>query len=148
MRALIKTIHLVSLCVFFGSIATYIFLGAITPEGDPQALALSREWVLTSTTYLTVISMCITGLTGLLLSGKPQRFWVWTKLLGFTVICLNTYFFVYPAIVESNLTLGIDEIKFQAALQNEAIFGAINIILILLLIVVAVTKPKLSREHI
>ena len=144
MKNLMKIVHLISLCVFFGSIVTYVFLGLITPETDMHALALNREWVLKSTTYLTGVAMCTTGFTGLVLSGKPKSFWVWAKLFSFMLICLNTYFFVYPAIVTSTLALGTDELKFLEALEYEAVFGAFNIVLILMSIVFAVSKPKLS----
>ncbi|UXI03685.1 hypothetical protein [Photobacterium sp. TY1-4] len=146
LRSILKTIHLVSLCIFLGSIATYIFLGELVPESNQMALALNRQWVLQSTTYLTIIAMCITGLTGVLLSGIPRARWIQIKLIGFVGILLNTFFFVYPAIQSSVELLGKDEQGFEAALMNEAIFGGVNILLILILIVIAIRKPKFSRQ--
>lgn len=146
MKSMLKILHLASLSVFVGSIATYIFFGALIPENSELAMELNREWVATSTFYLTIISMWITGLTGILMSGKPKKLWLWAKLTGFIGIGINTHLFIYPAIVESKSSLGINNDVFQSAMQQEAIFGAVNIILILSMISIAVLKPTFSKK--
>jgi hypothetical protein len=146
MKKLLKILHLISLSVFVGSIATYIFLGALVPENNELAMELNRQWVATSTLYLTITSIWVTGLTGILLSGKPNKPWLWAKLTGFIGIGINTHLFIYPAIVESKSFLGINNDAFQSAMQQEAIFGAVNIILILFMVSIAVLKPKFSRN--
>ncbi|MBU2713439.1 hypothetical protein [Zooshikella harenae] len=143
MRSLVKTIHLIALAVFLGSIITYIFAGVFIPEGNAHALTLNRQFVFTGTKLLTIPAMLVTGITGLLLMGKPNQRWLWVKLIGFVVIALNTYLFIYPAIDDSVAFLSENKIElFDGALMKEAIFGALNILLIIALVFVATKKPS------
>lgn len=146
MKSLLKVIHLISLSIFIGSIATYIFLGILIPNDSELAMELNREWVAKSTLYLTIVSLWITGLTGILMSGKPKELWLWGKVIGFICISVNTHLFIYPAIIESKSSLGINNDVFQNAMQQEAIFGAVNIIIILFLVIIAVLKPKFLKK--
>ena len=127
MKSLLKVIHLLSISVFIGSIATYVFIGALVPDNNALAMELNRIWVAKSTLYLTITSIWVAGLTGILMSGKPKQPWLWGKLLGFVGIAVNTHLFVYPAIIASRSTLSVKGEAFQNAMQQEAIFGAINI---------------------
>ena len=146
MKKLLKILHLTSLSIFVGSIATYIFIGALVPENNEMAMELNRRWIATSTWYLTITSMWVTGLTGILMSGKPKKPWLWAKLAGFIGIGINTHLFIYPAIMKSKSSLGTDSDAFQSAMLQEAIFGAVNIVLILFMISIAVLKPKFSKK--
>lgn len=146
MKSGLKILHLISLSIFIGSIASYIFFGALIPENDALAMKLNREWVATSTFYLTIVSLWVTGLTGILMSGKPKAPWLWAKLIGFICIVVNTHLFIYPAIIESKTSLGINNDAFQSAMQQEAIFGAINILIIVCMVTIAVLKPRFSNK--
>ena len=146
MKSLLKVVHLVSLSIFIGSIATYIFFGTLIPAGSEMAMELNREWIAKSTLYLTIGSIWSTGLTGILMSGKPKELWLWGKVLGFICIAVNTHLFIYPAIIESKSSLGTNSDVFQSAMQQEAIFGAVNIIIILFMVFIAVLKPAFSKK--
>ncbi|NIY83005.1 hypothetical protein [Vibrio hepatarius] len=145
MKSILKVIHLLSFAVFLGSISTYIFFGEIIAKDDLVAMGFNRDWVSTGTAYLTIGSMWITGITGMLMSGVPKKRWLWAKVFGFILIVLNTYIFIYPAIVLSRTALNDNSELFQSAMLQEAIFGAVNLLLIIILVAVATLKPKLRR---
>ncbi|MEH6631127.1 MAG: hypothetical protein V7776_09880 [Halopseudomonas aestusnigri] len=152
MKYLLKILHLISLSIFFGSIATFIFLGEIIPPDDLSALKISRELVASGTAYLTLPALFATGLTGILMSGKPKSRWLWSKVVGFILIALNTTAFIYPAIETSLLhmdshTNGSSSGAFTAAMQQEAIFGGLNLLLIFSLIAIATIKPSFKRRN-
>ncbi len=152
MRYSLKILHLISLSIFFGSIATFIFLGEIIPPDDLSALRISRELVASGTAYLTLPALFATGLTGVLMSGKPNTRWLWSKVIGFILIALNTIAFIYPAIEASLLhigthTNGSGSDEFTAAMQQEAIFGGLNLLLIFSLIAIATIKPSFKRKN-
>jgi len=147
MKNSLKAIHIIAITIFFGSIATYIYLGILVPENYPEALALNRQWIAACTGTLTIPALWITGFTGILLSGKPQNRWLWAKLIGFGIAAFNTQVFIYPAILKSVATVESNPTEFQSAMQQEALFGAINVLLILLLIGFAIAKPKLGQNR-
>lgn len=145
MKSIFKIIHLLSVSIFIGSIATYVFFGALVPNNNEVAMMLNREWVSTSTTYLTIVAMWVAGISGILMSGKPKSRWLWVKLVGFVMVALNTHLFISPAITTSLEALGNNDDLFKTATLQEAIFGAINLLMLIALVSVAVVKPKLSR---
>lgn len=147
MKSLLKILHLLGLSIFLGSIATYIFFGTLIQADDKLAMELNREWVVKSTYYLTITSLWITGLTGVLMSRVPKKPWLWAKLFGFIAIGINTHLFIYPAILKSKSSLGIHNDIFQNAMQQEAVFGAINIIIIVSMVSIATIKPKFSKKR-
>jgi len=146
MKTSLKILHIISLSIFLGSIATYIFLGSLISENQTVALELNRQWVASSTGYLTIPAMWLTGLTGLLMRRKSTARWLWAKLVGFIFIVLNTHVFIYPAILTSVTSVGENSIQFNEAMQQEAAFGAINLLLIITLIAIASIKPKFAGK--
>ena len=146
MKKLFKILHIISITVFFGSIATYILFGELITPNDTQAWELNRLLVAKGTLYLTLPAMWIAGISGLLMSGRPKTRWLWLKLGGFLVAAINTHVFVYPAIMTSLGAVNNNETLFQSAMLDEAVFGAVNVVLIITLVVVAVVKPKLGTK--
>lgn len=147
MKSTLKILHIIGLSIFLGSIVTYIFFSTLIQADDNLAMALNRQWVATSTYYLTICALWIIGLTGILMSRVPKTYWLWAKLFGFITIAINTHLFIYPAILESNNSLGINNDLFQTSMQQEAIFGAINIIIIIFLIAIAIVKPRFKKTN-
>ena len=145
MRYLLKVLHLLSLAIFFGSIVTYIFMGELVSGEGIASLKVSRELTASGTLYLTLPALFLTGLTGVLMSGKPNTRWLWSKVIGFILIAVNTKAFIYPAIEASVLNFDKPE-AYSTAMQQEVIFGGINLFLILSLIAIAVIKPRFKRK--
>ena len=151
MRYFLKTLHLISLSIFLGSITTFIFIGEAIPTGDIVALQTSRDLVASGTTFLTLPAFFVTGLTGILMSKKPKSRWLWAKLIGFILLAVNFIAFIYPAIEASVFYLGdpafgSSSVEYISAMQREAIFGGVNLILILSLIAIAAIKPSFKRK--
>lgn len=140
MKKALKVIHLIAVSCFLGSIVTYIVFGALAGK-DPVALHFNRAWVSSSTIYLTISAMWVAGITGLLMSGIPRANWLRAKLLGFVVILVNTYFLVSPAITQSLQYVDVGGDQFASAVRQEAVFGGVNLVLIVLLIALSVAKP-------
>lgn len=140
MKKTLKVIHLVAVSCFLGSIVTYIMFGILAGK-EPVALHFNRVWVNSSTTYLTISAMWVAGITGLLMSGIPRANWLKAKLLGFVVIVANTYMLVGPAVTQSLQHVDAGGDKFASAVRQEAIFGGVNLVLIVLLITLSVAKP-------
>lgn len=140
MKKALKVIHLVAVSCFLGSIVTYIMFGILAGK-EPVALHFNRIWVSSSTTYLTISAMWGAGMTGLLMSGIPRANWLKAKLLGFVVIVANTYMLVGPAVTQSLQYVDAGGDKFASAVRQEAIFGGVNLVLIVLLVTLSVAKP-------
>ena len=147
MRTFLKTLHLLGFVGFLGSIVTFIVLGQLLPEKQGLALRFNREWVAACTSYLTIPSLWLAGLSGIAMSGIPKVKWLWLKLFGFAAITANTYLLVNPAIKSSLKYMDTGGEPLTSALQHEAIFGGVNLILILLLIIIAIVKPQWGKRN-
>lgn len=145
MKLTIKIVHLIALACFLGSIITYITLSTFINEQNTNEILLNREWILQSTKFLTIPALLILIFTGIILTSFSRQKWHIFKIVGAVIILINTFFMILPAIENSLFQIEKDIEKFQLAMQQEAIFGAINLIFILLLIIISVkntTKRK------
>ena len=149
MRVFLKTLHLISLSIFLGSIISYIMICEITY--DDISLSFSRYFIMMGTQFLTIPAMWAVGITGIIISGIPKNLWMKIKAIGFMLVMLNTHLFIFPAIRDAVISLkDNNHVMFKSATSIEAIAGFVNIVLIITLIVVAVKKRQFlsrSREH-
>ncbi|GLT19123.1 hypothetical protein GCM10007938_29050 [Vibrio zhanjiangensis] len=146
MKSIFKIVHVIALSVFLGTIISYVLIGILSGENN---FSFSRDVVLTGTQYLTIPALWIVGFSGIMLSKKSFQGWKKAKIFGFLLIMFNTHFVILPAIKDSieSLNLG-DLIALDNALFVEAIAGSINLLLIVLTIIVAVTKWGHSKEKL
>ena len=146
MKSIFKIVHVIALSIFLGTIISYILIGILSGENN---LSFSRGVVLTGTQYLTIPALWIVGFSGIMLSKKSFQGWKRAKIFGFLLIMFNTHFFILPAIEDSIKYLNLGDLTASDnALFVEAISGSINLLLIVLMIIIAVTKWGHSKEKL
>ena len=150
----LKIFHLIGVVLFFGSILAHtvasIFASA---SGDPQILHIVRQLMQAETKFLLIPGIVLFFFSGvaMILVGKLNitklRWLTLHTVIGLFVV-LNAVFILLPAGNEllelshqvANGSLSIDDI--QTVKKTESIFGGINLIFCLLLVVLGVIKPK------
>lgn len=155
MNKFLKVCHLLGLAAFVGSIFGHILLGHLgNPETDLIGFA-----VLMQAKYMNVLILTTSGLAILLISGIPlmlrrgispkQHRWMGVKLVLVTLIVLNGAAVLTPlsadmmTIAQSAVNAGVLPGHFSELKQNEDIFGAANLAMILIVMSLAVIKPSL-----
>ena len=84
--------------------------------------------------------------------GLKQRFFQ-LKLLLITLVVINAYFFVVPAVTSAteiavrSLAQGQLLPEYKAAYMQESIFGAVNVLLIVAAAVIGVWKVGAKSTH-
>ncbi len=157
MNKLLKISHLIGLAVFLGSIPGHILLGGIgNSEADLPGFAVLITAKQLNVQYLTVPGLILTLLSGAALAIRrdinPMRArWLVAKLILVVLITLNGMLILGPlsqemAVAARNaVQLGALPVEFAALEQKEAIFGAVNLVMVFLVISLAVAKPALCR---
>ena len=159
MNKSLKILHFDGLALFDGSIPGHILLGEIAvPETGMEAFA-----ALIRSKYLSVAALTLPGLGLMVATGIPLMIrrkmtpnrlrWMTIKLVLVSLISINGVFLLLPTAWEmSNVAANamgsgsLDE-SFWNLKSRESIFGAINLILILIVIGVTVSKPVFKRRH-
>lgn len=161
MTRFLKLLHLVGVAAFLGSIFGHILLGLALPwSHDPAAVQFARDGVRDATMAVTLPGLALTVLTGLLLArarpvgqGGGLRGSPWLMLhasLG-ALIVANALLVVVPAGAElaaAVSSLGTDRFDAVAHLNakiREDVAGAVNVLLTLVTMAVAIAKPRLRR---
>ncbi len=150
----VKTLHIIGVIMFFGSILGHAIAGIVSSTSDSlQVLKIVREVIQTETYFLTIpglILFAVTGIAMLFISKLPIKKLRWLMVhvfLGILVI-LNAVFILLPVGAEifevsQNMVTGGESMEYFYQLKNkEAFFGALNIISCLILVIIAVIKPK------
>lgn len=154
MYKFLKALHIIGVVLFFGSILGHAIAGVVSSgTTDSQVLNIVRQVVQAETNYLTIPGLVLFSVTGgaMIFVGKlPIKKLKWLALhlaLGILVI-LNAIFILAPLGQEmlamaQSIASGTGSIEHIHELEaKEAIFGAINIFLCVLLVLIAVIKPK------
>ncbi len=154
----VKVLHVIGVIMFFGSILGHAIAGVVSAAtNNTQVLYTVREVIQAETYFLTIpgfILFTITGITMLFVGKLPIKKLRWLAVhvcLGILVI-LNAVFILLPAGAEildasQNMVMGAGSMEYFHQLKNrEAIFGALNIFLCLILVSLAVVKPKLGSK--
>lgn len=154
----IKVLHIIGVVLFFGSILGHAIAGVVLSDNDsPQTLSIVRQVIQVETTYLTLpglILFTITGI-GMIIVGKlpiKELRWLAIHITLGSFVALNAFFVLIPVgqeILDISNKLMSDGATLEHLKQlgnKEAIFGAFNIIACLLLIIVAVFKPKFGSQ--
>lgn len=149
---LMRGLHLIALCLFVGSIPSHIILGQLAQfaeDGDAFAVYHKAKFVLTS--GLTVSGIALTLLTGLLFASSKRHLfkarWFRAKLALVFLIVINGAVILTPlaeqmkdlAVIAAQT--GVLSSDFHIAESREAIAGAINIALILIVFYLVIFKP-------
>jgi hypothetical protein len=153
MYRIFKTIHLLGLTLFLGSVFGHIVAGqAVGAQGGPYLVAARAE-IVAATRFLTM-----PGLGLAIASGVAMLFWArlsplktpWLAAHIFlaAVVVFGAVAVVVPAGREAlALVLAGDfGAGFDAALLREHGFGAVNVVLTLILVILGVFKPKWTRK--
>lgn len=153
MRPVLKLAHLVGLAVFLGSIAVYILLTSQHLPPGSAAYAQLRAQVLLGTEALTRPALLLTVASGigLLLAqrGKLQRWQLLKAVIGLLLL-INTQLFVVPAI-RAAATLAAPghgaSSALAAAVSTESAAGAVNLLLALAAMGLAIVRPSLLMRR-
>lgn len=151
---LIRAFHLIGLALFFGSILGHA-IGGLAPalHASPETELLGRQMITSSTRYLTVPGLALLMITGIAMVVRRRTSLLKARWLylhaGFALlIALNAFIVLIPA---GNALLGMAEgavsgtapADGQAMLQGrEAMFGATNVVLSLVILFLGVIKPR------
>lgn len=150
LRNSLKVLHILGLVFFLGSIITFIIASELSNESDLVGLVFARELISTGTLIITIPGMWLVIVTGIgmaIISARLKQTWVRIKFVVSIIIALNAHAFIMNAVTEATLLAnksllkGVIHIDYLQAYTEESIFGAINVLLILSLIIVAVFKP-------
>lgn len=153
MNKVLKIFHLIGLAVFLGSIPGHILLGrmveAITDPGQVAQLLQAKHL---ATAALTIPGLAVAVVSGAALLARRRELlrsgWMRAKLGLVAVVVVNSLFFLLPLASEIAAT-GNDALsgavvasRLAALDSREDILGAVNLLMILAIIAVSVTRPR------
>lgn len=152
MTKLVKTVHLIAMAVFVGSIPGHIVLGALgDPAEDLAAFAAYHAAKHALTLALTVSGLALVIVSGLVLAGLQRgllkRRWLQVKIVLVALITLNAAVFLVPlsgamaALARDAVTQGTLAPAFAGLAAREAVSGAANLVMIVAVIALAVFRP-------
>lgn len=153
----VKALHLIGVAMFFGSILGHITVGLVPgAQDDPQTALIARQAIDAATTWLTAPGLVLLLLTGIfmIVQGRLPVFrtrWLTLHVLFGLLIALNAAFMLYPTGQEmleaaSQVATGtLPMERLHAIGGREAAFGAANVLLCLVMVFIAVVKPRLGK---
>ena len=152
----LKLLHFAGLVIFLGSILTFIVISALIEGASLENIAFGRKIISTGTNTLTLPGMWALAITGVWMGykryGLKQRFFQ-LKLLLITLVVINAYFFVVPAVTSATeiavRSLAQDQLlpEYKVAYMQESIFGAVNVLLTLAAAVIGIWKVGAKSTH-
>ncbi len=156
MTKLLKTVHLVGLAVFLGSIPGHIVLARLAmAQADVAAAVALLEAKHTATLALTLPGLALSVATGLAMlaanRGLLRTAWLRAKLALVALVALNGALVLTPigaAMVErARETRSADALRTALAplAARESAFGAVNLAMVLAAVALAVARPRLRR---
>lgn len=154
----LKVLHLLGVVLFFGSILAHT-VASITASmsNDPQTLFIVRQVMQAQTSYLLIPGIFLFLLSGItMLALKDYHFaqsrWLILHASVGVLIVLNSFFILLPAgqelleLSRQAATGALQIENFQSIRKTESIFGGINLILCLIMVISAVIKPRLGAK--
>lgn len=159
MRILLKTLHIVALCVFVGSIPSHIVIGAVAERaGDAVAFAHYHDVKYLLTQVLTRAGLIAAVTTGVLVTltrrAAWRQRWLQAKLILVLLIVLNGMAVLTPiagemaALAAAAAEQGPLDPRFAMLHQREGIAGAVNLLAIVAVIYLAVARPVLGGRAV
>ena len=151
---LLKALHLIGLAMFLGSILAHISVGLIPGmRSEPATILVGRHAIDVATSFVTLPGLLLAIATGALMTwrggfGVFRRRWLTLHQAIGIVVLLNALFVLEPIgdrLLESAAAVqagGMTVPEFLAATANESVFGAMNLLLTLATVFIAVIKPR------
>ncbi len=150
--------HVIGLVLTLGSISTFLVVSSVIDGAGVEGIALGRRIISAGTNALTIPGMCLLAAggigMGLLRYGARHRFFQ-LKLLLLVLIAVNGAVFVAPSVSAAtelavrSAAQGKLLVEYGPAYLRESIFGAVNVVLILVATVVGVfasARPQQEDE--
>lgn len=158
MSKALRLLHLIGVCLFVGSIPAHILLGAVAdPAGDPVTFAATIAGKDLLTRTLTLAGLVIAGVTGVALAfargGVLSRRWLRVKVLLVALAALNGGLLLTPIAGEMAMLAaravdtGVLDPAFAKLTAREAPLGALNLVLIVAVLALAVWRPRLGEKR-
>lgn len=151
----LKLAHFGGLVIFLGSILTFIVISGLIEGASLENIAFGRKIISAGTNVLTLPGMWVLAITGIWMGykryGLKQRFFQ-IKLLLVSLVVLNAYFFIVPA-VNSATEIAVQSLaqgqllpEYKTAYMRESIFGAVNVLMTIAAAVVGVWKVDVKSK--
>lgn len=156
MLKFVKALHLLGVVMFFGSILGHVSVGLVPgARDDPQTALVVRQAIDVATNSLTVPGLVLLLFTGIfmIVKGKLPIFkmrWLTLHAIFGLLIVLNAAFVLYPIGQELLETASLAAMgalpmeQLHAIEGREAAFGAANLLLCLIMVFIAVVKPRIA----
>jgi hypothetical protein len=152
MYRIFKTIHLLGLTLFLGSVFGHIVAGQ-TVGAQGANLVAARTEIVAATRLLTMPGLGLAIASGLAMMfcarlSPLKNPWLAAHIVLATVVVVTAVAVVVPAGREALALVSAGDFgaSFNAALLREHAFGAFNVVLTLLLVILGVFKPKWARR--
>lgn len=155
----LKTCHLLGLTLFLGSILGHIVASVAAGAPGGASFLYARQHIALATQFLTLPGLALSVLSGIALAASsrlsPLRHrWLAAKIALTLAVMANSALFLAPAgarALAGALALARGDAgamaEIGAALRVEQYAGAANILLILLIVVLGVFKPRLQSRR-
>ena len=158
MFKVLKVLHVVGMAMFLGSILAHIAAGKVPHAVDDPAMLFARQAIVLATRYVTLPGLTLGVGSGILMLLRSpsliKRRWVALHVAGAAALVGVTMLVMVPigkelldaatALVAGTLSLDV----FAGLLRREHAFGAFNIVLLFVVIVLGVVKPRLKQAEL
>jgi hypothetical protein len=151
--------HLIALAMFLGSILSHVAIGFVPGANHPaQTMLFGRQAIEIATWSVTIPGLALLAATGLFMTfrrglGFGRRRWLTVHQIIGALILINAALILVPVggdllDVASKIIQGVGSLETFAALAGrERLFGAVNLVLAVATIFVAVLKPALGQSR-
>ena len=145
----LRLVHLGGLTILLGSISTFILISALMEGTNLENIGFGRKIISAGTNILTLPAIWVLAASGIAMScgrhNLRQRF-CRIKLLLITIVMVNGYVFVVPAITSAtslaaqSLAQGQLLPAYKSAYVQESVVGSLNVALIIAAAVIGVWR--------
>lgn len=150
MNKILKFLHHLGVIMFLGSIFTYLLISILTKDGSLENLVFASRIIRSGSLFLTIPGMWLILITGIAMTIRGYGFfkfrWLNIKHLLITIIALNAHLIIVPAtgdalkLATESLVEGKSLPDYHSAYIKESIFGALNILMIIVSMVAGIWR--------
>ncbi len=156
MKHLLKLLHVVAAIGFAGALAVTLLLSLTADDSTASAFATARRAIETVAQTLGLPALVLLVASGMLLTVKQPALiearWIWAKALigllvaGIALVVVQPAVMRAAALAQMALEGSLSVRPLEAALRAERIGAAINLMLSLAAVALAVWRPRLGRR--